>query len=1209
MATATATTSATCGGASPNFTVTYARSGANTQTNAANFTTAVNRCSANGFSAVQGTGAQIDNVTVTATALGVTSYTETSSSFAWSAASAGSNGTNTCTGTTGTYALAATTAAQATAFQTAIAACPAGEAISAPVPGGSAVTVTDTTIGGTLTAGGSNLGGFSWGSVNAGSNGSNGCTGSTTATFQYSATLSTLASNLITAIGMCTNPGFTVAPQGTSGITFTDLTPGAAINTFSDSSNAALLFSFGTVTAGTNGSPTCSGVAPAISAGFVNSTNTTTLASNINAAVSACNTALEPIGFTASPTTNTVLFTDTTLGAAANTFTDANAAGVFTFGTVTAGGNGSNTCCTGTAPTLAGTYALSSSPITLAGDLAAAIGASTATGATASNGGTSTVTVTDLTAGSGPTFSVGGANQTGFFSWGAVTPGGNGSVGCSGTAPTFTGTFVTATNTSTLAGNLQAAIAACPAGTNVTASNSTNTVLVTDNLLGSAATMTVGDSNFTGNFGWSAVTAGGNGSNTCTGTGPYTGTIAISTTTTTVQAADLVSAITACPAGAGIAASNTGAAVTVTDTTPGPSSTLSVGATGNTGIFAWSGTVNPGTNGNNSCPNSTTGTFATDTNTTNLASNLAAAITACPATVGVSATTTGTNVVTVKALQPGSSGNSITLGATNAGGIYAWGGAMTGGGNGTQSGTSFTWWNGAAAVSADQLADNICSSFQSNGTLAGQYVFSCSATLNYFSVKDATAGSVGNTSTVAENLSGYSWSSSPDFEGGTDSGFCGTGGPTVAFAYDTHTGATGGGVTTSPSLSLDGTKILYVESIAGGSILHVLRPSTAALNGTGTEGSVATPVVPATVITSTQANAGTLWTTCLAGTTSCLFNVAFNATTVTYSSPFYDYSFDNAYVGDDSGKLWKISGVFDGTPGIATGNWATGITVHSGTKLGAPVFDESTHLIIMGDSGGQINYVMDTGATVGTCVSGSAPCLGTPSLSGEFSNVQDPPLVDGSSESAFYFGSLTGTGARVLETTETNTVLATEAVGADATPTQIHAGYFDYEYFVNGPTGGSMWVCGINSSNNPTLYQIPFNGSDVIQTPNATTLQLGTGTGACSPVSEIYNPNATPATDWIFVGVPTNCSYPDPSGATTTTGCIESFAIGNGTTDEFPTSGTAGAEPGGTSAIVVDNVSSSGHASSVYFGNLSAATCTGGTASGCAVQRLQSGVQ
>jgi hypothetical protein len=534
---------------------------------------------------------------------------------------------------------------------------------------------------------------------------------------------------------------------------------------------------------------------------------------------------------------------------------------------------------------------------------------------------------------------------------------------------------------------------------------------------------------------------------------------------------------------------------------------------------------------------------------------------------------------------------------------------MTGGGNGTQSGTSFTWWNGASAVSADQLADNICSAFESNGTLAGSYVFSCSSAVDYFSVKDATAGSTGNTSTVSENMSGYSWSSSPDFEGGTDSGFCGTGGPTVSFAYDTHTGATGGGVTTSPSLSLDGTKILYVESIAAGSVLHVLRPNTAALNGTGTEGTVAVPVVPATVITSTEANAGSLWTSCLAGTGSCLFDLTFNTTTVTYSSPFYDYAYDTAYIGDDSGKLWKITGVFSSTPALATGNWATGITVHSGEKLGAPVFDDSTFLALVGDSTGQINYILDSGATTGTCVSGSAPCLGTPSLSGEFSNVQDPPLVDGTTDNTFYFGSLTGTGGRVLETTETNTILATDAVGANAAPTQVHAGYFDYEYFVNGPTGGSMWVCGINSSNNPTLYQISFNASDIIQTPNATTLELGTGTGACSPVSEVYNSNATPPTDWIFVGIPSACNYPDPSGASTATGCIESFAIGNGTTDAFPTSGTAGAEPGGTSGIVVDNVSSDGHESSVYFGNLGPATCTGGTASGCAVQRLQSGVQ
>jgi hypothetical protein len=46
---------------------------------------------------------------------------------------------------------------------------------------------------------------------------------------------------------------------------------------------------------------------------------------------------------------------------------------------------------------------------------------------------------------------------------------------------------------------------------------------------------------------------------------------------------------------------------------------------------------------------------------------------------------------------------------------------------------------------------------------------------------------------------------------------------------------------------------------------------------------------------------------------------------------------------------------------------------------------------------------------------------------------------------------------------------------------------------------------------------------------------------------------------------------------------------------------------------VVDNVSSSGHASSLYYSTLSPATCTtaSGTSSsgGCAVQRTQSGLQ
>ena len=54
-----------------------------------------------------------------------------------------------------------------------------------------------------------------------------------------------------------------------------------------------------------------------------------------------------------------------------------------------------------------------------------------------------------------------------------------------------------------------------------------------------------------------------------------------------------------------------------------------------------------------------------------------------------------------------------------------------------------------------------------------------------------------------------------------------------------------------------------------------------------------------------------------------------------------------------------------------------------------------------------------------------------------------------------------------------------------------------------------------------------------------------------------------------------------------------------------------GTSAGGTSAIIVDNVSASaGQASSLYYSTLSNATCgVGGSTAGCAVHRTQSGVK
>jgi hypothetical protein len=128
--------------------------------------------------------------------------------------------------------------------------------------------------------------------------------------------------------------------------------------------------------------------------------------------------------------------------------------------------------------------------------------------------------------------------------------------------------------------------------------------------------------------------------------------------------------------------------------------------------------------------------------------------------------------------------------------------------------------------------------------------------------------------------------------------------------------------------------------------------------------------------------------------------------------------------------------------------------------------------------------------------------------------------------------------------------------------------------------------------------------------PSAPTtgLALGTGTGECSPLTEIYNPDQN--TDWMFVGVPSLCAF---SGSST--GCVESFNIGsvanNVPTSAFPTAALATfATAGGTSGIVVDNVSVSGHASSLYYSPLTASPCTNGTGNtGCAVQVTQSGLK
>jgi hypothetical protein len=212
---------------------------------------------------------------------------------------------------------------------------------------------------------------------------------------------------------------------------------------------------------------------------------------------------------------------------------------------------------------------------------------------------------------------------------------------------------------------------------------------------------------------------------------------------------------------------------------------------------------------------------------------------------------------------------------------------------------------------------------------------------------------------------------------GTGAPLCGAVNPSIYWSYNTNFNAAGaattGTVATSPVISLDGSKLAFVETRTTGSILHLLNWH--ALDG----GAIGTAVAP---------KAATVWTADGAAahcptTGACMISLAFNgAQSDTGSSPFYDYLRDALYVGDDNGVLHKFINVF-GVSGtmpseVLTGNWP--ITVDTGTIVTSPTVDSVSGNIFLADSGGKLSYVRETFSTAGTCAAGAVPCLGSTAI-------------------------------------------------------------------------------------------------------------------------------------------------------------------------------------------------------------------------------------
>jgi len=373
------------------------------------------------------------------------------------------------------------------------------------------------------------------------------------------------------------------------------------------------------------------------------------------------------------------------------------------------------------------------------------------------------------------------------------------------------------------------------------------------------------------------------------------------------------------------------------------------------------------------------------------------------------------------------------------------------------------------------------------------------------------------------------------------SGFCGTGTPTTYFSYNTTTVA-GGSIDTSPVISIDGKKIAFVESTATSSIFHVLKWATGPGNGTS-------PVVSATPGV---------------GNTATMTSLTYApANTNTRSSPWIDYEQDVAYVGADNGRLYKITGVFRGTPALAGAPWP--VLVNANRLLTGPVLDQLTRNIFVGDARGILWSVnANTPATVRSLN------VGLPGATN--ATIFDPPIVDVDNGTVFAISSNDGTSAVVVQAdTGTLAQLRRARIGRGSTggfTANLYGGAFTNDYF-NNPASGSMFLCGTGAADTtPWRYSFGFTGRVLNANPSSSGQILNAIDSRCSPITEFFNPNiGTSGTDFFFWGMTSNC--------VAAVGCVMS-RTNSGVVLTV-------SETNGTSSIIVDNISTATHASSIYF--------------------------
>ena len=426
------------------------------------------------------------------------------------------------------------------------------------------------------------------------------------------------------------------------------------------------------------------------------------------------------------------------------------------------------------------------------------------------------------------------------------------------------------------------------------------------------------------------------------------------------------------------------------------------------------------------------------------------------------------------------------------------------------------------------------------------------------------------------------------YTNGADTGYCSGTGPSFLFSYAIGTG----GSPLSPVLSLDGTRVAWIENrTATASYLHVTI-------WVANQGISATDPV---AVTGTFSNGA-----CTPAGSSCDDAIEYTAATHPgcptaytagngHSDLYVDYPSDTGFISANNGLLYHITNIFSTTSAPSIDFCIPVNATFEGapsSAMSGPVYDPLLNEVFITDSEKIYAYTVNASAPTPNFALAASYTYGN---AGSNYNYQTGPgpLLDAFNGYLYVFSTYDAAGKTSV--TQLPTSLATGApveLGNRSTNTNhlLFYGAFDNNYYNNGPksAASTLYSCGTDSTTTTAqdLFAISFNATTgvVNGTPamsyNKNVNPTGTN-GLCSPITEFYDGSS----DRIFVGM-------GMPGAASGSNVVTMWNVTNQLTN---TSGTGGTMPtytattnetylGGTSGIAADNnASGTAQAESIYF--------------------------